>query len=138
MVSYFWLPFSSDSPYQKPCRSSHDQNYVKMLLENGARQLHDMRSEPKSQHGEDEETNEPSSEDREQKMGEIHFEYRRRQNKNLEWHRWRQHSRKHQRPEFMLFERAMNFEKPLVGDAFTQDLLATKVADGINRDAPQG
>ena len=55
----------------------------------------------------------------------------RAQHENFEWHGRRKHPGKHQRPKFVLLERAMDFQKALLGNALPQDLLSTHVSDDV-------
>lgn len=108
-----------------------------MVFENPAEQVDDLRAEVDHQHREYEETDEASGEDCDQEIAEAHLEDRGTEHEDFEWHRGRQHSWKHQSPEFVLLEGSVNFEKPFFGDAFAQHSFSACVPDQIQRDAAQ-
>ena len=108
-----------------------------MSFEHAAEEGDDARSKVEYEHREGEEPHESSGENREEEMGKSHFEHCGGQDENFERHGRRKHPRKHQCPEFVLFERAMNFEEALFGNPFAEYFLAAQVADDVERDASQ-
>ena len=86
-----------------------------MPLEDQAEQTHNPRTEIKHQDRQNQETRESSRKDRDEKMGKSHLEYCRAEHKNLEWHGRRKHPGKHQRPELMLLEGAMDPQEARLG-----------------------
>lgn len=102
-----------------------------MTFEEPSEERYDSRPEPKHEHRQDQKPHEPSGKDREQEMREPHFKHRRTQHKDFKRHGWGQHSREHQRPEFMLFEGSVNLQEALFGDALAQDFFAADIADDV-------
>jgi hypothetical protein len=106
-----------------------------MTRDDPASDLHDIRAELQRENSKNEETHEPSSEDRDKKMGEVHFECGRCQDNRFERSWRRQHRRKHQRPELMLVERSMDFLVPFWRKSLSQKNFAARVPDDVDHDA---
>lgn len=108
-----------------------------MALEEGSHEANDLWAEPQRQQRKREEAHTAGKKNRQKKMPEVHFGNSGSQHENLEWHRWRKHSGKHQSPEFVFLKRAVNFFEALRGNALAQDGFATDVSDDVQRNAAQ-
>jgi len=108
-----------------------------MLLEQRTAVLDDLRAEPQRQQSQDHEPDKSSREDGEEKVRELHFKDRCRQHEQLERHGRRQHSGKHQRPEFMALEGLMNLLEAFFRNTLPQNFLAAEIADKIERNAAE-
>ncbi len=97
----------------------------------------DLRPKPKHQGRQHQKAHEPSQENRHQEVAKAHFKHGRAQHEDFEGSRWREHPRKHQRPEFVLLKRAMDLQKALLRNPLAQYFFASQVTHDVQRNAAQ-
>ena|ERR1700722_4001556 len=108
-----------------------------MLPHHRSHQAYNLRAKPERQQGQDQEAYKSSGDDRRQEVAEAHLEYGRSKHKKFKRHGRRQHARKHESPEFMLFKRAVNSLKAFFRDSLAKNFLAAYISNDVKRDAAQ-
>ena len=127
----------ADHEPRENCGRESRQQPWPMLHHRTAERPYNLRPKPKHKDRQNQKAHEPSQKNRHQEVAKAHFKNGRTQHEDFEGRRWRQHPGKHQRPEFVLLERAMNFQKALLRNPLAQHFLAAQIADDVQRNAAQ-